>query len=329
MPTTAFGSLATRKREYRRNICVGTDLFMRTRLLSVLGLLLLTCAASTGDTPDSLVKAGDTPITIQFSDKASDAFRKLVEDWVHDAADAVLTVYGRYPVKQVTIKVQLSSFGRGVGGGVTFDGRLIKVRVAPEVTRAILRSDWVMTHEMFHLGFPDTDHNWMGEGLSTYMEPLARARAGQLSAEEVWGSMIDGFPKGLPGAFDRGLDNTPTWGRTYWGGALFWLLADIEIRKKTDNHKSLDDALRAIAAEGGIGSSNWPEEKIFQRGDAAIGQPILEELHERLGAHPGTTDLAALWQQLGVSRNGSTIVFNDGAPLAGIRRALTSGKAKP
>jgi hypothetical protein len=300
---------------------------MPTRPLIALILLFFACAANAGDAPDSLLRAGGAPITIRFSEKVTDDFRTLVEAWVHDAADAVLTVYGRYPVKQVTIEVQVTSGGRGVGGGRTFDGRLIKVRVSSEVTRAILRSDWVMTHEMFHLGFPDTEANWLGEGLSTYMEPLARARAGQLGAEEVWGSMIDGFPKGLPAAGDQGLDKTPTWGRTYWGGALFWLLADIEIRRKSDNHKSLDDVLRAIAAEGGTGSSNWPEEKIFRRGDAAIGMPILEELHERLGAHSETTDLAALWRQLGISQNGHTVVFSDDAPLAGIRRALTREKS--
>lgn len=299
---------------------------MRLGLVFTLVLLFFAHAAFAGDIPDSLLKAGDAPITVRFSEKVSDDFRKLVEGWIHDAADAVMTVYGRYPVKQVMIEVQVSSGGRGVGGGRTFDGRLIKVRISSEATRAILRSDWVMTHEMFHLGFPDTEANWLGEGLSTYMEPLARARAGQLGAEEVWGSMIDGFPKGLPAAGDQGLDKTPTWGRTYWGGALFWLLADIEIRRKSDNHKSLDDVLRAINAEGGTGSSNWPEEKIFRRGDAAIGMPVLEELHARLGAHPETTDLAALWRQLGVSRNGGTVVFNDDAPLAGIRRALTGGK---
>jgi len=302
---------------------------MHVRSLCVLVLLLLARPLSSGDVPGSSLKAGDASITIRFSESVPEAFRKLVEEWVHDAAVAVTTVYVRYPVPKVTIEVSVAGSGR-VGGGMTFNGRLIKVRVGPDVTRAVLRADWVMTHEMFHLGFPSTDDgaDWIGEGLSTYMEPLARARAGQLGAEEVWAGMLDGMPKGLPGPGDQGLDKTPTWGRTYWGGALFWLLADVEIRRKSGNRKSLDDALRAIVAEGGIGSSNWPEAKIFRRADAAIGMPILEELHERLGAHPETTDLAALWQQLGVSRNGRELVFNDHAPLAGIRRALTSGKEK-
>ena len=297
------------------------------RPLFIVALLLIARAAHAAGVPTSSLKAGDASITVRFSEEVPQAFRTLVENWIHDAADAVMTVYGSYPVRQVMIRVEVGRGGRGVSSGRTFDGRLIRVRVASDVTRAVLRTDWIMTHEMFHLGFPDTEADWVGEGLSTYLEPLARARAGQLGADDVWGSMMDGFPKGLPAAGDMGLDRTPTWGRTYWGGALFWLLADIEIRRKSDQRKSLDDVLRAIVAEGGTGSANWPEEKIFRRGDAAIGMPILEKLHERLGAHPETTDLPALWSQLCVSRKGGTVVFNEDAPLAAIRRALTSGKA--
>jgi hypothetical protein len=302
---------------------------MRVALHSAVACLFLFLAPAVwAQKPaESAFTAGGASLTIRFSENVSEAFRKLVEEWVHNAAIAVIAVYGRYPVKHVRIEVQVGK-GARVGGGRTWDGRLIKVRVGSDATREVFRSDWVLTHEMFHLGFPDTDKglDWMGEGLSTYMEPLARARAGNLSAEEVWSSMLDGLPKGLPHSGDQGLDHTPTWGRTYWGGALFWLLADIEIRQKSGNRKSLDDALRAIAAEGGDGSQTWSASKIFGRGDAAIGMPILETLHERLGSGPETTDLAALWQQLGVSQRGSSIAFDDSAPLAAIRRALTSSK---
>jgi len=298
---------------------------MRTRILCILVLILISRCARAADVPDSKLKIGDSSITIQFSAQVSDNLRALVEGWIRDSADAVNTVYGSYPVKQVTIAVRVTSGGR-VSHGVTFRGRLIRIQVGSDVTREVLRADWVMTHEMFHLGFPDTDADWIGEGLSTYMEPLARARAGQLSAEAVWASMIDGLPKGLPQSGDRGLDRTPTWGRTYWGGALFWLLADIEIRRNSANRKSLDDALRAIVAEGGTGAADWPEAKIFSRGDAAISMPVLQNLHERLGAHSETTDLAALLKQLGISQDGRKVTFHDDAPLAAIRRALTGAK---
>ena len=99
--------------------------------------------------------------------------------------------------------------------------------------------DWVLTHEMVHLAFPSVpeEHHWIEEGSATYIEPIARARAGDLTPEKVWGDLVDGLPQGLPQPGDRGLDFTPTWGRTYWGGALFCLLADIEIRKRTANQE--------------------------------------------------------------------------------------------
>jgi hypothetical protein len=295
------------------------------KVSAIFAFLCILLGSASAENPDSSLSVGGGSITIKYSENVPIAFRKLTEEWVHDAASSVIAVYGRYSVKQVTIEVRVTS-GNRAGGGRTFDGRLIKIRVGSDVTREILRSDWVMTHEMFHLGFPDTENDWMGEGLSTYIEPLARARIGNLSEKAVWDSMVDGLPKGLPQAGDQGLDRTPTWGRTYWGGALFWLLADIEIRKQSGNRKSLDDVLRGIMAEGGTGSSYWSEAKIISRGDAAIGMTVLSKLHERLGTRPETTDLDALWRQFGVVRRGGTVVFDDGAPLAGIRRAMTSGK---
>src|SRR5262249_58334470 len=102
------------------------------------------------------------------------------------------------------------------------------------------------------------------EGEATYFEPIARARAGQLAVERYWRELFDGLPNGLPKDGDRGLDQTPTWGRTYWGGALFWFLADVEIRERTGNVRCADDAMRAILAAGGDGSVHWAIEPVLQ-----------------------------------------------------------------
>ena len=73
----------------------------------------------------------------------------------------------------------------------------------------------------------------MEEGLATYIEPIARVQAGELPAKQIWRDMLDGMPKGEPQPGDKGLDRTHTWGRTYWGGALFCLVADVQIRVAT------------------------------------------------------------------------------------------------
>ena len=121
-----------------------------------------------------------------------------------------------------------------MSGGVTYGDSHINVRLGRSVTVADLRGDWIMAHEMFHLGFPSLDDRylWMMEGLSDYLEPVARARAGQLTAEHVWREFVEGLPQGLPGAGDQGLDGNLIRERIYWGGNIYWLLADVQIRGK-------------------------------------------------------------------------------------------------
>ncbi len=92
----------------------------------------------------------------------------------------------------------------------------------------------------------DDDQHWIEEGISTYVEPVARARAGRMTLNDVWRTFVRDMPNGEPESGDQGLDNTHTWGRTYWGGALFCLMADVRIRERTRNRKGLEDALRGI-----------------------------------------------------------------------------------
>jgi predicted metalloprotease with PDZ domain len=182
-----------------------------------------------------------------------------------------------------------------------------------------------MTHEMVHLAFPSVarKHHWIEEGLATYIEPIARARAGELTAEKVWGDMVRGMPQGLPQPGDRGLDVTHTWANTYWGGARFCLLADIEIRNRTKNKQGLEDALRAILKQGGTIEANWNLSHALEIGDRATGVPVLRDLYDKMSATPQPTDLNKLWKDLGIDNSGGRIVFDDTAPLASIRKAIT------
>ncbi|MES2354254.1 MAG: hypothetical protein V4568_07590 [Pseudomonadota bacterium] len=179
---------------------------------------------------------------------------------------------------------------------------------------------------MVHLAFPSQvpAHLWIEEGIATYVEPIARAQAGKMNATEVWRQLIDGVPKGLPRSGDKGLDNTHTWGRTYWGGALFCLLADIEIRRRTDNKYGLQDALRAVTFSGGSIEQKWPLEEIIKIGDSAVGVPVLSELYQSMRATSVETDLPGLWRKLGVEIKNGKVIFDDDAPLAAVRKAITA-----
>jgi hypothetical protein len=239
--------------------------------------------------------------------------------------------YGQFPASDLRVKVRLFD-GRGVRGGRTtgWNGPVISIAVGLSCNESDFAEDWVLTHEMVHLAFPSVaeEHHRIEEGSATYVEPIARERAGQLTPEKVWGDLIDGLPKGLPQSGDRGLDFTPTWGRTYWGGALFCLMADIEIRKRTGNKKGLEDALRAILKAGGTIDSDWPLTRAFEVGDRATGVPVLRELYSKMKDTPAPVDLDALWKELGVSRRAGQVIFSEDAPLAAVRKAITPPKAR-
>jgi hypothetical protein len=250
-----------------------------------------------------------------------------VMEWVRRAATAVTNYLGRYPVEELSLNIKSSGHG-AVSGGVTYGGQRIEVRLGPRAKARDLDRDWVLTHEMFHLAFPTLKDRylWMMEGLSDYLEPVARGRVGQLTPEDVWREFVEGLPQGLPGEGDRGLDNTDTRERIYWGGNLFWLLADVRIREKTNNRRSLDDAIRAILDAGGNGGVDWSLERVLKVGDQATHTTVLKDLHDELGPKPGDIDLATLWKRLGINYSKGAITFDNTAPDAAIRAAITSGR---
>ena len=270
---------------------------------------------------------GGGVIRIGFEAGEFDLPETRILQWVRDSAEAVAIYYGRFPVSQLRLLI-VPVDGWGVRSGTAYGhgGAAIKVRLGMETAEHHLLNDWVLVHEMVHLAFPTMNrrHHWIEEGLATYVEGVARAQAGQLRAQQVWGGLVDGMPNGLPQAGDEGLDNTPTWGRTYWGGALFCLLADVEIRRRSGNRKGLPDGLRAILAAGGSMEVYWPIAKALGVADRAIGVPVLSELYDDMKDRPVPVDLPGLWRRLGVQRRRGAVAFANDAPLAAVRRAITA-----
>jgi len=247
--------------------------------------------------------------------------------WVQSAAEAVATYYGRYPVPRAQLQI-IPVDGNGVRHGQTFgyNGGLIKIRVGRETDVPELNNDWMLTHEMVHLSFPSMadKHHWIEEGIAVYVEPIARIQAKQMTAEKMWADLVRDMPKGLPQEGDQGLDHTRSWGRTYWGGALFCFVADVEIRRQTQNKKGLQDALRGILDAGGDIRHDWALADALKAGDQAVGVTVLTELYAKWKDNPVAVDLPAMWKQLGIESSGKTIRLAQDAPLAAVRRAITS-----
>ncbi len=298
----------------------------RLALIAAAGVLASACHAESpaADSARELSVAGAT-VHLAFEPDAFGAGPGPILEWVQRSADIVARYYGRFPTPVVTVRIGAEP-GEGVHGGRTFANpdAVIRVRAGRDVTAAQLRSDWVLVHEMTHLALPDTGetHAWLSEGIATYVEGVARVQAGNRSESDVWAEELRSMPRGMPDEGDRGLDGTHTWGRTYWGGAMFCLLADVDIRRRTQLRFGLQDALRAVLRASGGLAADWPIERVLHTGDQAVGTHTLEDLYAQMRATPVAPDLMALWRQLGVEPDGDSVRLTDDAPLAPVRHAI-------
>ena len=279
-----------------------------------------------------VIRVGGRSIQIDFAPGDLDLPKGDVIQWIETAARAVSEYYGKFPVTRARVLVVPVANERGVLTGTTWgdvDGfpAFTRMRLGQHTTEQTLRNDWTMTHEFVHTALPSLapDHHWLEEGSATYVEPIARAQIDILPRQQAWDGMVRDIGKGEPHPGDDGLDQTHSWANTYWGGALFCLIADVSIREKTGNRKGLQDALRGILNSGGSIADDWPISKVLEEGDRATGTTVLADLYKQMGNAPyEPIDLGQLWKRLGIRDEGGKIEFNDHAPLANIREAITS-----
>jgi hypothetical protein len=307
--------------------------FSRRRLLALGCAACLPRSARSSQTPappdnDKLfrITMGQSLIEVSLP-SGFDLAPPAMMQWITLAARAVAAYYGKFPTPTASVTVRLIENRAGVLGGTTYggEGPRTEMRLGQHTTAPQLDNDWTMTHEFVHLAFPGMPrrHHWLEEGQATYIEPIARAQIGTLTPERVWGDMMRDMHQGMPGPNDRGLDFTRSWGRTYWGGAIFCLLADIGIRERTGNRAGLQQALRGVMAADGNIEYDWSIEEALKTADEAVKVPVMTQLYEEMKDKAFAPDLAGLWQRLGVESVEGHVRFRDDAPQAAIRKAIT------
>jgi hypothetical protein len=287
--------------------------------------------ASEADTKaPTLVKLGRATLTVEWQGSAADVGESGLREWIERAGRIVQGYYREFPVRAVVIRVSVTE-GDSMGGGRTFGvpQPYIEVSVGRHITAQALRDDWVLVHEMIHLSLPAIahEHNWLAEGIATYVEGIARVQAGNMSERDLWTEYVHAMPRGLPQSDDHGLDHTHTHARTYWGGALYCFIADVNIHTQTNNRFGLQDALRAISRGGAGMSEEWPVERILAAGDAATGTTALEDLYRTMKDGPAAPDLDSIWTELGVRLTDGEARLDDAAHLAAVRRAIVRAPA--
>ena len=279
--------------------------------------------------PLPAIGGGTAELALTVLDGAMQASPADLARWVQDTGEAVAHYWGGFPVDRASIILVPIPGKRGLPFGrvIAVGGASVLILVGAEATARELYDEWVLVHEFTHLGSPyvrDTGA-WLNEGLATYIEPIVRARAGWRSVASVWQEWLQNMPRGLEAMGKGGLAHARR-GGVYWGGALFMLQADIAIRQASANRLGLEDCVAAVLRQGGDVRTAWRTADMLRACDAAVGGRPLEDLaRDHLdGGWP--LDLAALWKSLGVALGpDGSVVTDDTAPLAAVRRAIIDG----
>ncbi len=275
------------------------------------------------------IRSGDAKVDVALAPRGLAIDADAAFEWIAAAVKNIAAYYRVFAAPRTLVIVVPSARGNVEGLTLGDGGPAVVLRAGPGLTDGTSRDDWVATHELLHVTLPSLsrDHSWLSEGVATYVEPIVRARAGIVTPERFWRDLVEGLPQGLPAAGDEGLEKTHTWGRTYWGGALFCFVADMRLRELTRGGRSFDDALRGIVATGADVQDHWEINHFIEVGDRATGTAVLANLYREMGLGPGSVDLEAIWSRLGVRVRDHRVTFDDAAPLAPLRRAITRATA--
>lgn len=286
------------------------------------------------------VQIGDMTLRLAVLNGSPRADPAKMRQWLSAAMKNVHAAYGSLPRQSPQIMVvpigerdEPVPFGRVVRGGAP----AVQFFVDPSHRLTRFTGDWTATHEFSHLLLPYVSRNdaWLSEGLATYYQNVLMARAGEYSETRAWQKLHEGFRRGqrntTPGESlaeaTRNMRSDGTYMRVYWSGTAMFLLADLELRRRSDGRISLDEALRRL--DGCCLPSNrmWTARDLMEQLDALLGETVFVALYERHVNSSRFPGLDGAYDALGISVRNDEIRLLKDAPLAQHRKAIMVGGA--
>jgi hypothetical protein len=205
--------------------------------------------------------------------------------------------------------------------------------LSTRATDASLNGEWVAVHELSHLLLPpiNRDDSWLSEGLASYYQEILRGRSGLLDVDVAWASLLDGFARGKREARSRPLreasermHNDFNFVSVYWGGAAIMLNLDTALRQKG---RSLDELVAAVRVREPVDVEFRSADEVISWFAASAPDVDVQGI-VATGLAARFPDVDGTLQALGVTHaRGGKLVLDDNAPLAAIRRGISSGRS--
>lgn len=262
-------------------------------------------ASATAESPRILLPGA--VMEVRFTGNVSERQAAAIVDWLRDAANQVSAISGTFPVPEPRVEVIATRGTHWNNSPVPF-GRVTRsggetVELYVDVMRPIedLYADWTASHEFSHLMLPRIDwrHRWISEGFASYYQNVLMTRAGHYSTNEGLRRLSAGLERGRasrpelsPNAAARqGIGRARM--KIYWSGAALALLADLEIRERSDGLDSLDAVLGRFQECCLPSDRRWGGTEFLARLDALLDEPVFMPLYRQHADVAGFPDVAA------------------------------------
>ncbi len=255
-------------------------------------------------------------------------------DFIRQSALRIVSLFEAFPVDTTIFVVPVPGAREVVFGRVlSLAGASVALLFGDATPASGVRDNWVVVHELFHLACPSFvgEGRWLEEGLATYYEPILRERAGWMTEADLWTHFVREMPRGLRRSQDpASLEDRDDIDSTYWGGALFALLADARSRTATGGAASLDLVVRLMRRRVGSAIATAHLADFLRTAEEATGTREVTQVYQSWAVRGENVDLDALWSRLGIGgveaarAQGTPVTLRDDAPLAAVRRAISA-----
>lgn len=306
---------------------------MRLRHL-LLPLLLANTTAAAEDVADAsgttrVLRAGDSALRVQVVGPVAAHRREELQRWLADTARAPLAAFGRFPLREATVRIEQTSrpSRSPVPWGQTLrrEGVAVLLYVREDASFDELRADWTAVHELSHLFHPylGGEGRWLAEGLASYYQNVLRARVGLLDEEEAWRLLDAGFGRGRSEASGLPLSEISRRHRgtmrVYWAGAAYWLEADLALRREGG---SLDAVLAQYAHCCLRGTGEVAPAQFVAQLDTIAKGDVFTRLYRRYADSTAFPPLDSAYAALGIVAGGDGVRFTDHPDAVRLRQAV-------
>jgi len=276
------------------------------------------------------IKFGDALIRAAILKGRNNIDKSKINLWINQNIKALTTVYDEFPVASLQLLiVPLGKGGEPVPWGEVMRGGGDAVHLFIDDTQTTKQflDDWVFSHELSHLLHPriTKDGKWLYEGLASYYQNVMRSRQGLLTSKIAWQKLHAGFERGIKNTNKTRNSKTlaeasqtmmqdRSFMRIYWSGAAMSLIADVKLRRLSNNKKSLDSVLKLFKECCLSEAKWWTAYELMKKYDELSETTVFSELYNNNVYSKKFPNLNDVYQQLGLIKKYQYLEFLQNAP---------------